>query len=67
MPKHPLLLLIALAFAWGCGQPHPTAFTGSTVDASVGGAPKFWEHGAAVSWNELADRCSHDGRPAPCG
>jgi PAP2 superfamily len=47
----PLLLLAA------CSE-QPTAPASSTggVSAAAGGAPKFWETGAAVAWNELADR-----------
>ena len=48
----PLVLLAA------CSE-QPTAPAGSTVGASAalrGGAPKFWETGATVAWNELADR-----------
>jgi hypothetical protein len=48
----PLLLLTA------CSE-EPSAPTTSTADASAalrGGAPKFWETGATVAWNELADR-----------
>ena len=49
----PLLLLTA------CSEQStsPTA-NATTVAASAarGGAPKFWETGATVAWNELADR-----------
>jgi hypothetical protein len=47
----PLVLLAA------CSE-QPTAPASSTVRASgaLGGAPKFWENGAAVAWNDLADR-----------
>jgi len=48
----PLVLLAA------CSE-EPIAPASSTVDSSAalrGGAPKFWETGAAVAWNELADR-----------
>ena len=37
----------------------PVAPAGSTVGTPAelrGGAPKFWETGATVAWNELADR-----------
>lgn len=38
MPRHPLLLLIALAFAWGCDQSQPTAPVESAprTDPSLG-------------------------------
>ena len=48
-----LLLLLA-----ACSE-EPIAPTSNTVTASAalrGGAPKFWETGATVAWNELADR-----------
>jgi hypothetical protein len=58
MPRHPLLLVIALAFASACDQPQPTApaSTAGDISATTGGAPKFWETGATVAWNDLADR-----------
>jgi hypothetical protein len=48
----PLLLLAA------CSE-GPVAPASRTTDASAalrGGAPKFWETGATVAWNERADR-----------
>ena len=47
----PLVLLAA------CSE-QPTAPASNTVGASaaLGGAPKFWETGATVAWNELADQ-----------
>jgi membrane-associated phospholipid phosphatase len=48
----PLILLAA------CSE-EPSAPSETKVEspaALVGGAPKFWETGAAVAWNELADR-----------
>ena len=41
-----------------CGE-EPVAPGGSTLVTSAdlrGGAPKFWETGATVAWNDLADR-----------
>jgi hypothetical protein len=49
-----LLLLLT-----GCSEQSTSpAANASTVAASTarGGAPKFWETGAAVAWNALADR-----------
>src|SRR5262245_29133041 len=49
----PLLLLA------GCTD-QPSSPVATAVAApptlSVGGAPKFWETGATVAWNELSDR-----------
>lgn len=48
----PLLLLA------GCSE-QPTSPAASSLAASAamaGGAPMFWETGATVAWNELADR-----------
>lgn len=48
----PLVLLAA------CSE-EPTAPASGTVGTSAalaGGAPKFWETGATVAWNELTDR-----------
>jgi hypothetical protein len=49
----PLLLLTACS-----EQSTSPAANANTVGASAarGGAPKFWENGATVAWNELADR-----------
>ena len=49
----PLLLLAACS-----DQPTSPAANANTVAVSAarGGAPKFWETGATVAWNELADR-----------
>jgi hypothetical protein len=49
----PLLLLTACS-----DQSTSPAADANTVAASAarGGAPKFWETGATVAWNELADR-----------
>ena len=49
----PLLLLTACS-----EQSTSPAANVNTVAASAarGGAPKFWETGATVAWNELADR-----------
>jgi hypothetical protein len=47
----PLLLLAA------CSEQPTSPATGTAgVSAAAGGAPKFWETGATVAWNELADR-----------
>jgi hypothetical protein len=50
-------LAIASVLLAACGE-EPSAPTGSTAGASaaLGGAPKFWETGATVAWNDLADR-----------
>ena len=49
----PLLLLTACS-----EQSTSPAANANTVAVSAarGGAPKFWETGATVAWNELADR-----------
>jgi PAP2 superfamily protein len=57
----PLVLLAA------CSE-QPIAPTSSTVGTSAalaGGAPKFWETGATVAWNELADRLLARRFPTP--
>ena len=49
----PLLLLAACSDQ--ATSPRTDRFV-TTAALSDGGAPKFWETGAAVAWNELADR-----------
>jgi PAP2 superfamily protein len=51
-------LAIPILLLAGCSE-QPIAPTSSAVGASaalIGGAPKFWETGATVAWNELSDR-----------
>lgn len=56
--KHLVLVAMGATLLAACSE-QPITPTGSSVDASAsraGGAPKFWETGATVAWNELADR-----------
>jgi membrane-associated phospholipid phosphatase len=52
--------LAATAVLSGCNDttaPPSTAMPGGTsLQSLAGGAPKFWETGASVAWNELADQ-----------
>ena len=51
-------LAVPLVLFAACSE-QPTSPAGNTAGASAalsGGAPKFWETGATVAWNELADR-----------
>lgn len=55
-PRLTTLALLSVLLA-ACGQ-DPIAPTSSEVGSPAalrGGAPKFWETGATVAWNELAD------------
>lgn len=52
------LLAVPVVLLAACSE-EPSAPASEAVRASatlVGGAPKFWESGATVAWNELADR-----------
>ncbi len=49
------LLLLLTACSEQSTSPAPKANT-VAANAARGGAPKFWETGATVAWNELADR-----------
>jgi hypothetical protein len=51
-------LVVPLVMLAACSE-QPTSPTGSTAGTSAaltGGTPKFWETGATVAWNDLADR-----------
>jgi PAP2 superfamily protein len=60
-------LVLPLILLAGCSE-QPIAPTNTAVGTStalVGGAPKFWETGATVAWNELADRLLARRFPTP--
>jgi membrane-associated phospholipid phosphatase len=51
-----LAVLLVLLAACSEDPVAPSSNTVGTSAALAGGAPKFWETGATVAWNELADR-----------
>ena len=56
-PRLTALAIPVLLFAACSEQPiAPADSTAGTSADLSGGAPKFWETGATVAWNELADR-----------
>ena len=54
------LIAMGAALLAACSEqpvaPSSTTAAGGDATALVGGAPKFWETGATVAWNDFADR-----------